>query len=78
MRLLIDDCSCGVFFPQNEEYVNTNEMVKLIAEEHGKKMWMTKLFNPLLRLPKTGTVNKMFGDLVYEKSLSKWYFTSLT
>ena len=50
VRLLIDNGSRGLFFPQNDEYVNTSEMVKLIAEVHGKKIILTKLFNPILRL----------------------------
>ena len=72
VRLLIDDCSSGLFFPQNEEYVCTSEMVKMIAEVHGKKIWMTKLFNPLLSLLKISTINKVFGDLVNEKRMSEY------
>lgn len=72
VRLLIDDSNSGLFFPQNEEYVCTSEMVKVIAKVQGKKIWMTKLFNPLLRLLKAGTLNKLFGDLVYEKRMSKY------
>jgi nucleoside-diphosphate-sugar epimerase len=73
IRLLIDDCCSGLFFPQNTEYVKTSEMVKLIAEVHGKKIRMTKFFNPLLiKMMKNVTVNKMFGDLVYEKKLSNY------
>lgn len=71
IKLLIDDCSSGLFFPENNEYVNTSEMVKSIAEVHGKKIKMIKLFNPLLKLLKIGMVNKVFGDLVYEKDMSK-------
>jgi nucleoside-diphosphate-sugar epimerase len=67
VKLLIHEGSRGLFLPQNEEYVCTSEMVKKIAEMHGKKMHMTKLFNPLLKLFKIGMVNKVFGDLVYEK-----------
>ena len=70
IKQLIDIQSSGLFFPQNDEYVNTSEMVRLIAEMHGKKIMMTKLFNPLLRLLNISTVNKVFGDLVYEKSMS--------
>lgn len=70
VKLLIDEESRGLFLPQNKEYVCTSEMVKLIAEAHGKKIIMTKVFNPLLRLLKAGTVNKVFGDLVYEKEMS--------
>jgi nucleoside-diphosphate-sugar epimerase len=67
VRLLIDGCSSGIFFPQNEEFVNTSEMVRLIAKAHGKKIGTTKLFNPLIKMIKISIVNKVFGDLVYEK-----------
>lgn len=70
VKQLIDNRSGGLFFPQNAEYVNTSEMVRLIAEAHGKKIVMTKLFNPLLRLLNVSTVNKVFGDLVYDMSMS--------
>lgn len=70
VRQLIDNCSAGIFFPQNEEYVNTSEMVRLIAKTHGKKILMPKLFNPMLKMLNVSTVNKVFGDLVYEMSMS--------
>lgn len=72
VRLLIDSNSSGLFFPQNKEYVKTSEMVKLIAEAHGKKISMTKLFNPLLKLLNMSTVNKVFGDLVYDMNISDY------
>jgi UDP-glucose 4-epimerase len=72
VKQLIDNRSGGLFFPQNAEYVNTSEMVRLIAEVHGKKIMMTKLFNPLLRLLNVSTVNKVFGDLVYDMSVSEY------
>ncbi|MDF2486670.1 MAG: NAD-dependent epimerase [Herbinix sp.] len=72
IKQLIDDQSRGLFFPQNDEYVCTSEMVSLIAEAHGKKLFMTKLFNPLLHLLKIDIVQKIFGDLVYEKSMSDY------
>jgi len=71
VRLLIDDNGNGLFCPQNEEYVNTSEMVQLIAKANGKKIVMTKLFNPLLRLLNLTVINKVFGDLVYEKNICK-------
>lgn len=72
VKQLIDNRSGGLFFPQNAEYVNTSEMVRLIAEVHGKRVVMTKLLNPLLRLLNVSTVNKVFGDLVYEMSMSEY------
>lgn len=67
VKCVIDDESNGLFLPQNDEYVCTSDMVKEIAESHGKKIYMTKLFNPLLRILKVSIVNKVFGDLIYEK-----------
>jgi len=72
VKQLIDNGSGGLFFPQNADYVNTSEMVRLIAEAHGKKIVMTKLFNPLLRLLNVSTVNNVFGDLVYDMSMSEY------
>ena len=66
VKQLVDNRSGGIFFPQNSEYVNTSEMVRLIAEAHGKKIRLTKVFNPLLKLFMISTINKVFGDLVYK------------
>lgn len=70
VKQIIDDENKGLFLPQNDEYVCTSDMVREIAEANGKKIYMTKLFNPLLRVLKVSTVNKVFGDLVYEKGIS--------
>jgi len=73
IKVIIDHEETGVYFPQNKEYVKTSELVKTIAEVHGEKLWMTKLFNPLLRLTfGIGIINKVFGNLVYEKSISDY------
>jgi len=74
VRLIIDNEESGIFFPQNKEYVKTSEMVKVIAETHGKKIRLTKVFNPVLKLLayKVGFINKVFGNLVYEKSMSEY------
>ena len=74
IKVMIDNEEALLFFPQNKEYVKTSEMVKTIAEIHGKKIWMTKLFNPLIRLTFGVTVvNKVFGNLVYDQSMSYYY-----
>lgn len=72
VRLLIDDCNSGLFFPQNAEYVCTSDMVRQIAEIHGNNVKMTKIFNPILRLFKSSIVKKLFGDLVYDFKLSNY------
>lgn len=74
IRLMIDNEARGIFFPQNKEYVKTTELVKTIAEVYGKKMRLTKTFNPFIRLgaKKVPYVSKVFGSLVYEKNLSNY------
>lgn len=77
IRLVIDHESGGIFFPQNREYVSTSEMVKAIAECHNKKMHLTVFFNPFLYACAgfVGTVNKVFGNMAYEKEMSDdWDF----
>ncbi|MBU3155327.1 NAD-dependent epimerase/dehydratase family protein [Clostridium estertheticum] len=74
IRLIVKNEESGLFFPQNSEYVNTAKMVKIIAEAHGKNIRLTKFFNPALKLMGNfvGLVNKAFGNLVYDKSMSEY------
>lgn len=74
IRLIIIYKENGCFFPQNSEYVKTSEMVKLIAEKHGKKIRLTKFFNPILKVmnKRVETIDKVFGNLTYEKGLSQY------
>jgi nucleoside-diphosphate-sugar epimerase len=70
---MIDHEEIGLYFPQNKEYVRTSELVKTIAEVHGKKIWMISWMNWLIRMMfGIGIVNKVFGNLVYEKSMSDY------
>jgi nucleoside-diphosphate-sugar epimerase len=68
IREVIDRRTFGVCFPQNPEYVNTSQMVRNIAKARNRKIYMTKIFNPVLRLMsgRVGIVDKVFGNLVYE------------
>jgi len=60
----------GVHNPQNMEYVNTTELVKLIAGLHGRRMRTTRIFNPIIKLlqKKIEPLDKLFGNLTYTKS----------
>lgn len=70
----------GIFYPQNKEYVTTCEMVKGIAAVVGKNIKLTRIFNWSLKLlgkfggKPGGLVNKAFGNMVYEKSMSEYDF----
>lgn len=71
IKVIIEHEETGLYFPQNKEYVKTSKLVRMIAKVHGNKIMMTKVFNPVLKLMfGIGIVNKIFGNLVYEKSMS--------
>ena len=67
----IDQNTSGIHLPQNPDYVCTSQMVKDIAQAHGKKIYLTKLFNPLLKLlsGRVSLVDKVFGNLTYLKEI---------
>lgn len=72
IHLMIENKESGIFHPQNNEYSNTAELVKLIAAAHGKKILLIKGFGWALKLLSycTGLVNKAFGSLSYDPSIS--------
>lgn len=74
VRLMVENEEQGIFWPQNAEYSNTTEIVKLIAEAHGKKIITISGFTWALKLLShvTGLVNKAFGSLSYEQSISNY------
>ena len=76
VRLMIVNNESGIFWPQNDEYVNTSDLVKMISEAHGKKTLLLRGFSSLFKLLShvTALVNKAFGNLCYEKSISRYRF----
>lgn len=70
----------GIYYPQNDEYVRTSNMVKLIAEASGHRIIISKVFNPVValstRIPgRIGKLsNKAFGNLSYSHELSTYSF----
>lgn len=63
----IDMEKAGLYFPQNDYYINTSEMVYKIAKNNGKKIFLTPIFNFLIKIVNINIIKKVFGNLVYEK-----------
>lgn len=74
VRLMVENEESGTFWPQNGEYSNTSELVKMIAAAHRKKLILVRGFGWALKLmsPVTGLVNKAFGSLCYEPEMSEY------
>ncbi len=70
----------GIYWPQNAEYSNTSDMVRLIAEEGNHKISVSKAWNWGVKLAslipgKTRNLaNKAFGSLSYDQEMSKYDF----
>lgn len=74
VRLMVENQEEGIFWPQNGQYSNTSQLVKLIAQTHGKKLhilggtaWALRLLSHV-----TGLVNKAFGSLSYDMAISEY------
>ena len=63
----IDNNKRGLFFPQNAEYTNTSNMVKSVADANGKNIKLTKAFNLAITHIPVSVINKVFGNLTYDK-----------
>lgn len=74
VRLMVVNEENGIFWPQNAEYSNTSELVKMIAAEKGKKVKLIGGFGWALKIMSyvTGLINKAFGNLSYEQRMSEY------
>lgn len=72
IKLLIDSGGRGTFWPQDQAYVDVGQLAVKIARAHGKRLCLVPGTRWALRLlsPFVGAVDKAFGSLVYDRSLS--------
>lgn len=74
VRLMIENYEHGLFWPQNTEYSNTSELVKMIGEVNGKKIILVKGGTWVLKMMRhfTSLVDKAFGNMSYDFSISEY------
>lgn len=74
LKQIIDNQDSGIYLPQNNSYINTIELVELIAKINNKNIFFSETLGKiLLRLGKKNkTINKVFGNLVIDRELSKY------
>ena len=76
VKWMIDYEESGVFFPQNEQYMNTSDLVQTIAGVKGHRIVMIPgtgwIVKGIMKIPgKIGTLaKKAFGDSVYDMQMS--------
>ena len=68
VRLVIDGEEAGVFFPQNREYVNTTEMVRIMAKTLNRRIFFSRLAGVAVgaMVPVVGMARKAFSTLIYQ------------
>lgn len=71
LKLAIDNNLVGTYFPQNEKLVNTSILVKQIALENNRKIYLIPGFHGIINsLGKRITVfSKVFGSLYYDSTV---------
>lgn len=75
VRQIILTNSEGIYFPQNNDYVSTSNLMIVIAKLCGHKFIFTRLLNPLINLLFfNDNIKKMFGNLTYDKAMSQYPF----
>lgn len=79
VRTIIEDKLSGIHFPQDKEYICTSQMVRNIAKKNGRNIHLTGAYTPLLRFlsGKGKYIDRVFGGLVYEKSLSDYAYRAI-
>lgn len=77
VHLIVENNAGGIYYPQQEVYIETSKIVKDVADAVGNKMWQTKIFNPILRLlsksEKLAFIHKAFGSITYDMDLSNHF-----
>ena len=77
IKLIIENNKGGIYYPQQECYIETSKIVADIAKAVGNKMWQTRIFNPALRLlskvPQLGFIHKAFGSIAYDMEISNHF-----
>lgn len=68
IKVCIDEQVSGIYWPQNEDYASTSQVVKQLAEKNGKSIYLSKTAGRLVKLfaKKAIPVKKLFGNLVYD------------
>lgn len=58
----------GVFFPQNQEYMNTSNMAEWIAQQKGRNVFFSNILGVIVKtaVNMITPARKAFGNLIYE------------
>ena len=75
VKLIAENNIGGYYYPQQEVHICTSKLVKDIANAAGKKMWLTRLFNPFIFAIANRFIfmRKVFGSLAVDLNESTYF-----
>lgn len=71
---IIENSQEGIFFPQNKEYVSTKKMINEISNYYKNDIRFISIFNLLIKYLNINVLDKVFGSLIYQSSMSQMPF----
>ena len=68
VKMAVDQELDGLFFPQDDQYLNTTELAQLIAVDLGREVYMSRFLGFFVTClkPFSKTLRKAFGSLIYK------------
>lgn len=66
---LVHNKNSGIFHPQDTDYHCTSELVRQLARDGGRRVYLSPALGSLVVMLGTPQVQKAFGSLVYSKDL---------
>lgn len=75
VKLIAEHSGSGIYCPQQDEYICTSKIVKDIAVASGHRLFLTKIFNPILFFlsKRVMFIRKVFGSLAYDMTISNCF-----
>lgn len=72
LRQIVDSVSHGIFFPQNEEYISTRDVVVMYRKLNCKRTLLIPITITLIRIMFSFNIfNKIWGTKIYNMEISK-------
>lgn len=74
VRLMIDNEESGMFWPQNKEYTCTSQIIRDVASERKRKLWLIPMPSFVVQLGAKvlPAIRKAFGNFTYDYTLSEY------
>lgn len=73
IRLIVSKNSRGIYYPQNNKYVSTDNLIKTIAKLNKHSIFFVPGMSQIINaVNNKGIFNKVFGDLYYDMSMSNY------